>query len=116
MDVSPKLVLRSLVQVQPTYFHLIHDISCHFEYIQHSLKYSKTLVLHSFSLISDRRYQITLFIVMMLVFTIPDFATFKEEKVKSGCNNKNDRPGDDGTLRSVKLLVFLLGVIDLASA
>ena len=30
--------------------------------------------------------------------------------------NKNDRPGDDGTLRSVKLLVFLLGVIDLASA
>ena len=83
MDVSPKLVLRSLVQVQPTYFHLIHDISCHFEYIKHSLKYSKTLVLHSFSLISDRRYQITLFIVMMLVFTIPDFATFKEEKVKS---------------------------------
>ena len=83
MDVSPKLVLRSLVQVQPTYFHLIHDISCHFEYIQHSLKYSKTLVLHSFSLISDRRYQITLFIVMMLVFTCPDFATFKEEKVKS---------------------------------
>ena len=90
MDVSPKLVLRSLVQVQPTYFHLIHDISCHFEYIQHSLKYSKTLVLHSFSLISDRRYQITLFIVMMLVFTIPDFATFKEEKVKSGCNNNNN--------------------------
>ena len=33
------------------------------------------------------------------------------------CDNvKNDRPGDDGTLRSVKLLVFLLGVIDLASA
>ena len=30
-------------------------------------------------------------------------------------NNKNDRPGDDGTLRIVKLLVFLLGVIDLAS-
>ena len=30
-------------------------------------------------------------------------------------NNKNDRPGDDGTLRSVYLLVFLLGVIDLAS-
>ena len=29
---------------------------------------------------------------------------------------KNDRPGDDGTLRSVKLLVFLLGVIDIASA
>ena len=29
---------------------------------------------------------------------------------------KNDRPGDDGTLRSVQLLVFLLGVIDLASA
>ena len=29
---------------------------------------------------------------------------------------KNDRPGDDGTLRIVKLLVFLLGVIDLASA
>ena len=28
---------------------------------------------------------------------------------------KNDRPGDDGTLRIVKLLVFLLGVIDLAS-
>ena len=28
----------------------------------------------------------------------------------------NDLPGDDGTLRSVKLLVFLLGVIDLASA
>ena len=31
-------------------------------------------------------------------------------------SDKNDRPGDDGTLRSVKLLVFLLGVIDLASA
>ena len=30
------------------------------------------------------------------------------------CNN-NDRPGDDGTLRSVYLLVFLLGVIDIAS-
>ena len=29
---------------------------------------------------------------------------------------KNDRPGDDGTLRSVYLLVFLLGVIDLSSA
>ena len=29
---------------------------------------------------------------------------------------KNDRPGDDGTLRSVYLLVFLLGVIDLAPA
>ena len=28
---------------------------------------------------------------------------------------KNDRPGDDGTLRSVYFLVFLLGVIDLAS-
>ena len=28
---------------------------------------------------------------------------------------KNDRPGDDGTLRSVQLLVFLVGVIDLAS-
>ena len=28
---------------------------------------------------------------------------------------KNDRPGDDGRLRSVYLLVFLLGVIDLAS-
>ena len=31
-------------------------------------------------------------------------------------NPKNDRPGDDGMLRIVKLLVFLLGVIDLASA
>ena len=31
-------------------------------------------------------------------------------------NAKNDRPGDDGTLRIVKLLVFLLGVIDLASS
>ena len=30
-------------------------------------------------------------------------------------NVKNDRPGDDGTLRSVLLLVFLLGVIDIAS-
>ena len=28
---------------------------------------------------------------------------------------KNDRPWDDGTLRSVYLLAFLLGVIDLAS-
>ena len=34
---------------------------------------------------------------------------------KSSFGAKNDRPGDDGTLRIVKLLVFLLGVIDLAS-
>ena len=30
--------------------------------------------------------------------------------------DKNDRPGDDGTLRSVQFMVFLLGVKDLASA
>ena len=33
------------------------------------------------------------------------------KRVRNGINLKNDRPGDDGTL-----LVFLLGVIDLASA
>ena len=38
------------------------------------------------------------------------------KRVRNGINLNNDRPGDDGTLRSVKLLVFLLGVIDLASA
>ena len=35
---------------------------------------------------------------------------------KSSFGAKNDRPGDDGTLRSVYRLVFLLGVIDPASA
>ena len=30
--------------------------------------------------------------------------------------DKNYRPGDDGTLRSVQFMVFLLGVKDLASA
>ena len=39
-----------------------------------------------------------------------------ECKPASLITTKNDRPGDDGTLRSVKLLVVLLGVIDLASA
>ena len=41
--------------------------------------------------------------------------THTGEKKHKCAQCKNDRPGDDGTLRSVQLLVFLLGVIDIAS-
>ena len=47
---------------------------------------------------------------MFIEWKFMDLEYAKDSRI----GRKNDRPGDDGTLWSVQLLVFLLGVIDLA--
>ena len=48
-------------------------------------------------------------------FSLTQFISSSKSPKVNPLLPKNDRPGDDGTLRSVYLLVFLLGVIDIAS-